>query len=203
MFGPELFLSGPSAVDQALCASHRSAEGLIPIASNAVDILLCYLQGKAHPSHLAVQTVRAALEIYADALPQAGALQNALEALSQHSLGIPVAHRRSKAKGIKSEPAAHLLRAIASGVSYDQLTEDADQLQRDLCLQLHLCNFIQSVRTLSLLFYLARQNDTRWSDSSQLFLKQAAEYLRHIVRNAEAADLTWEYKLYLFALGRT
>lgn len=203
MIGPELFLSGPSAVDEALCASDRSAEGLIPIASNAVDILLCYLQSKAQPSPVAACTVNTALAVYADALPQEGALHDALGTLRQKVLSVPVAQRRKGEKRHRPETAAHLLRAIASGVPSVRPDEDIAKLQRDLCLQLHLCNFLQCVRALSLLNHHARRDDSPVTDSSRLFLGQVTEYLRHIVHNTDAADLSWEYKLHLFALNRT
>lgn len=203
MFGPELFLSGPSAVDRALRASDQSAEGLLPIASNAVDILLCYLQGKARLSRGAAQVVSAALEIYEDALPTAGALHDALAALRQRLLGDPVADRMREAKEYTAQSTGHILRAIASGVSPIQPIQNSAQLQHNLCVQLHLCNFVQSVRTLSLLDFLARQGDNKPSESSQIFHKQATKYLGHIVCNAEAADLSWEYRLYRFTLRRT
>jgi hypothetical protein len=203
MFGPELFLAGPSAVDRALCASEHSAEGLLPIASNAVDILLCYRQGKARLSYGAAQVVSAALEIYADSLPTAGELHEALAVLRQRLLGDPVAIPKKEKKNYTNEATGHTLRAIASGVPSIQPIQNLTRLQHNLCLQLHLCNFVQSVRTLSLLDFLTRQCNSKPSESSQIFHKQAKDYLSLVVRNTEAADLSWEYKLYRFTLRRT
>ena len=193
-------LSGPSAVDQVLCATAQSAEGLIPIASNVVDILLCYRQSKAKPSLAAARTVRAALAVYAEALPQEGALHDVLGTLKHEVLELPVTPKAKKGARSQRESLAHQLRAIAGGIPMVCCTRDVVNLQRDLCVQLHLCNFMQSIRMLSVLNHVDRYGDGL-AEPSQLFLKQVAKYLRQVVQDADVPAISWEYKLHLFALG--
>lgn len=196
----EFFLSGPSAVDERLTFGVRSAEGLMSVAVHAVDILLCYCINGARPSAPAAHAVLDALEVYAEALPQSGPFHKALVNLLHQTLGVTM---QSTSKATQEELGlanySHLLRALASGETTVNNILSHVQLLRDLCVQLHLCNYLQSVRLFSLLEYVASCHpDQTISAASQVFTKQVSKHLRNVLQSTESPAVLWEYRIHRF-----
>lgn len=197
-------LSNPSMIDQRLTVNVRSTEGLISVAVYAVDILLCYHIHGAKPSVSAERTILAAIDVYADALPHSGPFHNALVNMLHQTLGVTF-KSSSKVTQEKSGPEnyAHLVRAVASGDTNVNIKTSQLQLLRTLCIQLHLCNYLQSIRLFSLLRYMTKYRpEQNVNTASQVFIKQVSKHLRNVIHNIGAPDVLWEYKIYQFLSRR-
>jgi hypothetical protein len=193
--GPALFLMGSPALDKCLRKTTCSPKLLIPIAVNAIDILLCYQIDKAAPSKLATRTIVSAVEAFAEEIAACDGLPNLLSSLLTRIAGVDSSILKPRNGKTPLEP-KYVLRGAAHGNGFMRAPIGSEKVLRELCLNLHLCNFSESIRLLFQAQNSARLlQQSHFREPARTFVFQAKRYLEHVVKNIDSDEVVWEYRL--------